>query len=86
MKNSQFFFLNLIIDYFGYLLYINNENESIPYTPHILHYHSHIFAGLKEKYHSNGSCRESIWNKLRMIPKEHLNNYLNQIFDKYSLN
>lgn len=71
---------NHCLDYIGY---IYNSNESSPYTPYIIHHHSHIFAGLREKYAPANSHRDSIWQKLQTLPKELLTQYLDQIFSQY---
>jgi hypothetical protein len=75
------------VDYIGYVYPSptpdgSDENgfESSSYTPHIINYHSHIFAGLREKYAPRDSHRDAIWQKLQMLPQESLIQYLDQIF------
>jgi hypothetical protein len=72
--------LTVTSDYIGYTYH---HTEGSPYTPHIINYHSHIFAGLREKYAPLNSHRDSIWQKLQMLPRETLTEHLDQIYSQY---
>jgi hypothetical protein len=70
----------LDLDYIGYTYH---HTDMSPYTPHVINHHSHIFAGLREKYAPLNSHRDSIWQKLQMLPIEKLTEYLDQIYSQY---
>jgi hypothetical protein len=74
-------------DYIGYVYppsshgaEVDGVVDGLPYTPHIINHHSHIFAGLREKYAPRDSHRDAIWQKLQMLPRDSLVKYLDQIF------
>lgn len=69
-----------MLDYIGYTYH---HSDTSPYIPNVINHHSHIFAGLREKYAPANSHRDSIWQKLQMLPRESLAGYLDQIYSQY---
>eukprot|EP00602_Paraphysomonas_sp_CaronLab_P013802 CAMPEP_0185042460 /NCGR_PEP_ID=MMETSP1103-20130426/42366_1 /TAXON_ID=36769 /ORGANISM="Paraphysomonas bandaiensis, Strain Caron Lab Isolate" /LENGTH=380 /DNA_ID=CAMNT_0027582539 /DNA_START=999 /DNA_END=2138 /DNA_ORIENTATION=+ len=45
-------------DYFGHIYHRVTHGD---YTPMVLHYHSHMFAGIREKFAARGSNRDRVW-------------------------
>eukprot|EP00602_Paraphysomonas_sp_CaronLab_P010567 CAMPEP_0185031488 /NCGR_PEP_ID=MMETSP1103-20130426/18992_1 /TAXON_ID=36769 /ORGANISM="Paraphysomonas bandaiensis, Strain Caron Lab Isolate" /LENGTH=493 /DNA_ID=CAMNT_0027567031 /DNA_START=359 /DNA_END=1840 /DNA_ORIENTATION=+ len=64
-------------DYFGHTYYRDKHGF---YTPMVLHYHSHMFAGIREKFAARGSNRDVVWQKLQALRGDHLRCSLDRIF------